>query len=353
MIKVDLHNYELFALDYAEGRLVGDELASFLVFLENHPEIKDEIDCLNSEIIDFDSNDKFDLKIDLKKEALLSEDINEENYQTYFVSYHEGDLRAQTQEKVIAFVKQHPDKSKEFESFAILKFALDKTIHFPLKRQLKKTTPVLILYRGLRIAASIAIIFGIAWYFSQLNKDEQQYTQRTKATELKETPELENDQITEGTSSDLVKQLKNDALAINNRNTQINKLPIQKEVQPIEQTPFEREELTIMASASINNATINQQFDSGLKNKPKAEKVELTAEDENIFKIKLPKLFRQSDKKDSDEGSSTLARAKINFKKKDKDPDQKTYVDVGPFKIYKKKGVSANASNSAGSGNGL
>ena len=108
-----------------------------------------------------------------------------------------------------------------------------------------------------------------------------------------------------------------------------------------------------MASASINSATIDQQLDSGLKNKPKAEKVELAAEDESVFKIKLPKLFRQSDKKDSEDGSTTMAKAKINFKKKDKDPNQKTYVDIGPFKVYKKKGVSADASNSAGSGNGL
>lgn len=353
MIKVELHNYELFALDYVEGRLVGDDLSAFLKFLEKHPEIKDEIDSLNPEMIGFESNAEFDLKTVLKKEALLSENINSDNYQTYFVAFHEGDLSAQTQEKVIEFVKQHPEKSREFESFSILKFKPDETIHFPLKRQIKKTTPIITLFKGLRVAASVAIILGIAWYFSQLNKDEQQYTERIKATELKAIPELENEQITESTSNDLVQQLKNDAIAINEINKQANNLPVQKEIQAEEQSPIVREELLSITSTTIQSATINQQFNADLKNKPIQEQVELAAEDENIFKIKLPKLFRQNDKEASKDESTTLARAKIRFKKKDKDPDQKTYVDLGPFKVYKKKGVTANASNLNESKDGL
>ena len=90
-----------------------------------------------------------------------------------------------------------------------------------------------------------------------------------------------------------------------------------------------------------------------LKNKPKAEKVALASEDENIFKIKLPKLFRKSDKKDPQNGSTTMARANIKIKKKEEAPDQKTFVDVGPFKVYKKKGVTADASKLSESENGL
>ena len=353
MIKVDLHNYELFALDYAEGRLVSDDLSAFMEFLENHPEIKDEIDSINSEIFGFNSNAEFDYKTDLKKEALLSEDINNDNYQTYFVAFHEGDLSENTKEKVIEFVKQHPDKSREFESFAILKFTPDKTIHFPIKSQVKKTTPIITLFRGLRVAASVAIILGIAWYFSQLNEVEQQYTQRTKTIEIKEKPEVETDLITDRKADNLAKQLKDDAFVLNKKTKQPTNIPVQKEIQSEEQTLSEREEFTIMASSTIQSATIEQQFNADLKNKPKAENVELAAEDENIFKIKLPKLFRKNDKKDSEDGSTSVASAKINFKKKDKDPDQKTYVDLGPFKVYKKKGVSANASNLNESKDGL
>ena len=39
MIKVDLHNYEAFALDYVEGRLSDNDLSAFISFLDNHPEI--------------------------------------------------------------------------------------------------------------------------------------------------------------------------------------------------------------------------------------------------------------------------------------------------------------------------
>ena len=353
MIKVDLHNYELFALDYAEGRLVSDDLSAFMEFLENHPEIKDEIDSINSEIFGFNSNAEFDYKTDLKKEALLSEDINNDNYQTYFVAFHEGDLSENTKEKVIEFVKQHPDKSREFESFAILKFTPDKTIHFPIKSQVKKTTPIITLFRGLRVAASVAIILGIAWYFSKLNEVEQQYTQRKTNTELKEIPKTENEQLTESTPNNFAEQLKEDTKSLTKINKQPTNIPEQKEIQSEEQTISEREEFTIMASSPIQSATIDQQLNANIKNKPKSENVELAADDENIFKIKLPKLFRKSDKEEPTNQPTILARANIKFKKKDKDPDQKTYVDIGPFKVYKKKGVSADAANLNESKDGL
>ena len=353
MIKVDLHNYEAFALDYAEGRLVGDDLSAFIEFLENHPDIKDEIDSLNSDIIGFESHVEFDHKNYLKKEALLSEDINEDNYKTYFVAYYENDLSDKTREKVLEFVKLHSEKSKEFETFAKLRFISDNDIHFPFKRQLKKTTPVLILYRGLRIAASVAIILGIAWYFLQIKEVEQQYTQRKTNIESKEIPKTENEQLTESSSTNFAEQLKGDTKTLTKINKGINNLPVEKEIQPVEQISTEREELLVMASTTINSATIEQQFDADLKNKPKAEKVELAVEDESIFKIKLPKLFRKSDKEEPTNESTILARANIKFNKKDKDPDQKTYVDLGPFKVYKKKGVTANASNLNESEEGL
>ncbi len=79
----------------------------------------------------------------------------------------------------------------------------------------------------------------------------------------------------------------------------------------------------------------------------------MAVEDESIFKIKLPKLFKKSNKEESEDGSTTLARARINIKKNEKDPAQKTYVDLGPFKVYKKKGVTANTSNLNESKEGL
>lgn len=344
MIKVDLHNYEAFALDFVEGRLVGDDLSAFKSFLENHPEINDEIDSITSDIINFENKTEFDFKTELKKEALPGEEINTNNYQTYFVAFHEGDLSEKSRENVLVFIKQHPDKSEEFNSFANLKFAPDENIYFPLKRRIKKSTPILVLYRGLRIAASIVIILGLSWYFSKMNESKPQYTQRTKTIEIKETPEIDTDQITKSNSSDLVQQLKGDALAINKHNKQTSQLPVQKEIQPKEQSFEKREEMISITSSTIHSTTIEQQFNSDLKVKPVPKQEELIAEDENIFKIKLPKLFKQSNKENSEDESTALARAKINFNKKDKDPDKKTYVDVGPFKVYKKKGVSV-ASN--------
>ena len=355
MIKVDLHNYEAFALDYAEGRLDGDDLSAFKIFLENHPEIKGEIDSLNSEIIAFESNSEFGHKTELKKEALLSEDINEDNYQTYFVAYYEGDLSKLTQDKVLEFVKLHPDKPSEFESFAKLRFKPDISLHFPLKRQIKKSTPILVLYRGLRIAASVAIILGLGWYFTQLNKNGQQYTERPNPVEVKKDSEPQNNlSSADNTVTETVLQSKDvdSQLAKENISKRITNVSVLKD-QSDEYISDNREAAPQMASVSIKGSVIDQQVNSGLKYKTTYKKEEIIAEEENVFKIKLPKLFKRSDKEESKEEPTTLARAKISFSKKNKNPDQKTYVDLGPFKVYKKKGISANASNLNESKEGL
>lgn len=353
MIKVDLHNYEAFALDYVEGRLVGDDLSAFELFLVNHPEIKIEIDSLTIDLIGFDNNDKFNYKTDLKKEALLSENINEDNYKTYFIAYHEGDLSDQTKDKVNFFLSQHADKSKEFETFAALKYASDQSVYFPLKRQLKKATPVFGLYIGLRVAASIAIFLGIGWYFSQSNTEEQQYTQRSKIIEEKESLEVESNQIIENTASNLINQLKDDTIVLSNKSIQAKKNHVEKENQTEKQIFEKRDELLSISSATIQNTTINQQFNLNLKTKTNQDHMEIAVEDDNVFKIKLPKLFKKSNKEKSKNESSSIASAKFEIKKKKNNPDQKTYVDLGPFKVYKKKGVTADLSNLNESKEGL
>ena len=351
MIEVNLNNYESYAIDYVEGRLFGKDLSAFESFLIKHPEVRDELDSIKDDPINIDIDVAFDDKAMLKKEALLSQDINEDNYQTYFVAYHEGDLSETTRKKVLAFVNHHPGISSEFEPFAKLRFKPDRSLHFPLKRQIKKATPVLILYRGLRIAASVALLIGLAWYFSQLNITEQQYTERSNPAEINKDIESQDKlNISDKPENEIVLQPNEE---VYNSDQEKTPMVANYKENPVEYKSETREAAPQMASTSIKNTTIDQRVNSDLKYKTAIESKEVIVEDGSILKIKLPKLFKRKSDSVNDDGSETLAKAKIKFSKNKKNPNRVNYVDLGPFKVYKKKGVSANASDSVGSGGGM
>lgn len=347
MIEVNLNNYEAYAIDYLEGRLTGEDLSVFESFLINHPKIKDELDSFNPEILSFESNVEFDLKTDLKKEALLSEDINLNNYQTYFIAFHEGDLSDKTREQINDFIRLNPVMEKEFEAYAKMRFAPDKSMRFPLKRQTKKSTPVRALYRGLRIAASVVILLGMGWYVKQLNKDEQQYSERTHPTEIKkDVKSIVELNPLDHSANELAEQ---SIEADNNKEKEIlpgsNPLVAIHEETLVEYKFDTREKAPRMASASVKNISIDQQANTGLRFKKAIESDEAIAKNGSIIKIKIPKLFKRKSDSLNDDESTTLARAKIKFSKSKKIPNRVNYVDLGPLKVYKKKSITASSSN--------
>ena len=48
MVEINEINYELYALDYVEGNLKGEDLIAMNVFLEKHPNIKEEIQLISA-----------------------------------------------------------------------------------------------------------------------------------------------------------------------------------------------------------------------------------------------------------------------------------------------------------------
>lgn len=64
--------------------------------------------------------------------------INEENYEAYFLDYHEGNLQPQDVAALFLFLENHPDLKKSFESFESFTIKPDSGADFPDKGLLKK-----------------------------------------------------------------------------------------------------------------------------------------------------------------------------------------------------------------------
>jgi len=64
--------------------------------------------------------------------------IRRNNYEAFFLDFHEGNLSEEARREVLAFVESNPDLQEEFESFKIISIEQSPLLKFPGKENLKK-----------------------------------------------------------------------------------------------------------------------------------------------------------------------------------------------------------------------
>jgi hypothetical protein len=64
--------------------------------------------------------------------------INLDNYEAYFLDYHEGSLSPALVKELMEFIAKHPELKQDFESFEIITVKDDERITFEQKQSLKK-----------------------------------------------------------------------------------------------------------------------------------------------------------------------------------------------------------------------
>ena len=73
-------NYEIYFLDYHEGNLTESQRRELVLFLEQHPDLKEEFDSFVNVVLEPDTLTSFANKESLKKK----ENIHSGNYRTWF-----------------------------------------------------------------------------------------------------------------------------------------------------------------------------------------------------------------------------------------------------------------------------
>ena len=137
-MSINKNNYEAFFLDYHEGNLSPQQVADLLLFVEQHPELKEEFESFENVTLDDLSNVSFENKSSLKKEITL------ENKEEYFIRSVENTLTPAEKSLLESFVKQHPQFLPELELFQKTKVFADASVIFENKEALKKDlTPAL------------------------------------------------------------------------------------------------------------------------------------------------------------------------------------------------------------------
>jgi hypothetical protein len=171
-MKINKDNYEIYILDYYEGKLTPGVVRELFAFLEMNPEIKAEFDQFEEICIADASAVQFEFKESLKKiNASTPILITTSNYREFFIAAVEGDLSIAQKKQLEIFLAQHPNLNNDFHLFKIAKLSADTSIVYENKYKLKKFTifsPVFnkkVIYQISSIAASLLIMISVVGYY--------------------------------------------------------------------------------------------------------------------------------------------------------------------------------------------
>ena len=140
---LNISNFENYIIDYFDGKLSKDKQHALFAFLEIHPQLMADFElfkqCQNL-VIQPDTF-PFPCPEKLKKNVVFSvNDVNESNYQNYFIAFYENDLDKSTRQMLSAFLEKNTFLMSEFESFGKLRLVSDNNVVFKDKRRLKHRT---------------------------------------------------------------------------------------------------------------------------------------------------------------------------------------------------------------------
>jgi len=150
-------NYMLFFLDYYEGVLPEAQREELMRFLDRHSDLKVEFYDFELFELQKDSRVKYPGKGDLKKDvddcderkavpplkismrdSEMAIEVNDENYESLFVAYVEGDLDDADAAAVEMFAAADEKYGRELRLMQMTKVQPDKHIQYPGKAALKR-----------------------------------------------------------------------------------------------------------------------------------------------------------------------------------------------------------------------
>lgn len=161
-MKINRNNYEIYFLDYFDGRLDEASIRDLEIFLFDHPDLEEEFNNYKHQFLPLDTPlfvNKELLKRDFKDFNL----IEENNFEEFCIAASEGDLDHGTLKKFNEYLRLHPKKRKEYEIIDKLKLIPGDLIVFPKKYILKKNQKIqfkrVVLFTISTAAAVLLILF--------------------------------------------------------------------------------------------------------------------------------------------------------------------------------------------------
>lgn len=158
-MKITRDNYEIWFLDYLEGRLDHPNMEEVRLFLLHHPDLADEMDAITLSL-STDQTVRYPDKENLKRDSFDDASL----FENSAVAATEGDLN---EEETIAFERWLDKRAVQKEFVSQLKLSRlepNLEITFPNKGRLKKKTTVIAFWTKVTAAAAIFLIALFLFY---------------------------------------------------------------------------------------------------------------------------------------------------------------------------------------------
>src|SRR5579871_296874 len=202
------YNYEEYFLMYVDNELSAAEKNAVEEFVQQNPDLEEELNMLKQSVIKPESNIVFNNKNLLLKQTEENSFINLNNYEEYFLLYVDNELNTPTKKQVEEFVSKNPSLQNEFYLLQQTKSEADESIVFEGKESLykKEERRRFIPFAWIASAAAVAILLVTG--FLLYNKED--ISKRTSDRTIVKKNEAEKS----NSATDIIKDNKKETLPV-------------------------------------------------------------------------------------------------------------------------------------------
>jgi hypothetical protein len=239
-MNINRHNYETYFLLWVDGELSSEEMQMVERFINQHPDLADELAALQATRLPLDESIVFNDKESLLK--LEQPALSMSSYETYFLLYIDNELSVNERADVELFILQHPALQAEFMLLKQTKL-IPEAIVFENKQLLykkeEKERPIFYMqWRRIAVAAAlIGFIFSL-WMIvpNKLNNTSSQSITSSNSIKNSTPDEVDNNNRNEKISSRKINNIQSNTLVINNATNNNNKqnLEVSSNSKPID-----------------------------------------------------------------------------------------------------------------------
>ncbi len=166
---INRNNYEEYVIDYLDGKLNPVQTAELMYFFSQNPDLELEFNAFENYRLP-ESKLKFSNKKDLRKEYIDFPAVTDSNFDEFCVAEIEGDLDEKSRNRLYDYLKNNPEKKRDFELYQKTILKADESMIFPGLNKLKKhkTIPFVsfrsIYYQGIAAAIILAVIISFIFH---------------------------------------------------------------------------------------------------------------------------------------------------------------------------------------------
>lgn len=197
-MKINRNNYESFFIDYLEGNLDENLVDDFIEFLQQNPDLKEELSLFETVSIEQE-------EITFNKKDLLFKEKydSEKTFNETAIARLEGEITAEESVEFENYLTIHPEKQRDAALFGFTKLQPDQSVIFGPKNKLyRRTAAKTILLWTTRAAAVIIVALSVYTFIDKTSNKiipdnkvavvENNPEKKTNQPEIKEVPDKNN-----------------------------------------------------------------------------------------------------------------------------------------------------------------